>query len=210
MEVAPKSLKLSAMISARLFRLSFVASGLVVGVLACHGATSFNGETVVGLQTAAPPPPPAPVDAGAPPPAPHHVEVKGNKVEIDEKIQFEVNKSTIKAESNGLLDEIAQVIKANPIIKKILVEGHSSSEGDPKANLKLSDDRAKAVVAALESRGVAKGILTAKGFGSSDPIDKGNTEEAREKNRRVEFTIQDPKSGASDAGAPTTMKDGGK
>ena len=135
--------------------------------------------------------------------------MKGNKVEIDEKIQFDVNKATIKPESNGLLDEIAQVIKANPTIKKILVEGHSSAEGDAKANLKLSDDRAKAVLAALESRGVAKGILTAKGFGSSEPIDKGTTEDAREKNRRVEFTILDPK-GGGDAGAPPAAKDGGK
>ena len=156
--------------------------------------------------------PSAPSSYVPPPAAPARVEVKGNKVEINEKIQFDVNKATIKPESNGLLDEIAQVIKANPTIKKILVEGHSSSEGDAKANLKLSDDRAKAVVAALESRGVAKGILTAKGFGSTEPIDKGTTEAAREKNRRVEFTILDPKS-SGDAGAPTAptaTKDGGK
>lgn len=192
------------MIETSLFRYSFLALSFSGVVLACSGGTWFNGETIVPLQKA-PPVSSAPVeDAAAPAPAPHHVAVKGNKVEIDEKIQFDVNKATIKPESNGLLDEIAQVIKANPTIKKILVEGHSSAEGDAKANLKLSDDRAKAVVAALESRGVAKGILTAKGFGSSEPIDKGTTEDAREKNRRVEFTILDPKSTGGDA------KDGGK
>ena len=121
------------------------------------------------------------------------MQISGAHVIISEKIQFEVNEAKIKPESSGLLDELADVIKANPKLKKIQVEGHSSSEGDPKANLKLSDDRAKAVVAALEQRGVPSGVLVAKGFGSTMSIAPNDTEEGREKNRRVDFVILEPK-----------------
>jgi OOP family OmpA-OmpF porin len=123
------------------------------------------------------------------------VVVKDNKIEITEKIQFEVAKATILEASYGLLKEIADTIKANPHIKKIAIEGHASSEGDKKRNLKLSDDRAKAVMAHLiEKGGVSAAALTAKGFGSSKPLaddtkEGPDQETNREKNRRVEFNI---------------------
>ena len=84
---------------------------------------------------------------------------------------------------------MVEVVKDNPQIKKILIEGHASSEGDASHNLKLSDERAKAVMAYLTEHGVAKDRLSAKGFGSTQPIADNNTEVGREKNRRVDFTI---------------------
>jgi len=75
-------------------------------------------------------------------------------------------------------------------IKKIAIEGHTSSEGSDKYNLKLSDKRAKAVMEYLVTKGaLEKGMFTAKGFGEGKPIADESTEEGKEKNRRVEFNI---------------------
>jgi hypothetical protein len=115
--------------------------------------------------------------------------VRDNKIEIHEKIQFAVNKATILEASFSLLDEIAGVIKNAPHIKKIAIEGHASAEGNKAVNLKLSDDRAKSVMKYLVDKGIEKERLTAKGYGSSKPIAENDTEEGREKNRRVEFNI---------------------
>jgi len=81
------------------------------------------------------------------------------------------------------------VFKDNPQIKKVSIEGHASAEGDPKRNLTLSDERAKAVMKYIVDHGIDAKRLTAKGFGSSKPIADNETEEGREKNRRVEFNI---------------------
>jgi OOP family OmpA-OmpF porin len=92
-------------------------------------------------------------------------------------------------ESFGLLDDITKIIKDNPHIKKIAIEGHASAEGDPKRNLTLSDERAKSVMKYIVDKGVDAKRLTAKGFGITKPIADNATEEGREKNRRVEFNI---------------------
>lgn len=158
--------------------------------MACGGVTAFQGQqamSVVGTPPAPPPPPPPKKEE--PPPPPPRVVLKDNKIEIGEKIQFEVNKAVILPQSFGLMDEIADTIKKNPQVKKLSIEGHASAEGDAKKNLKLSDDRAKAVMKYLVDKGIEAARLTAKGFGVTKPIADNNTEEGREKNRRVEFVV---------------------
>jgi len=118
------------------------------------------------------------------------VELRDNKIQFNEKIQFDVNKATIKEASFSLLHDIADVIKQNPQVKKISIEGHASSEGDAKFNLKLSDDRSKSVMAFLvKKESIDAARLTARGWGSEKPIAPNDTEEGREKNRRVEFLV---------------------
>ena len=121
---------------------------------------------------------------------PPRVELRDNKIEFKEKIQFEVNKATIKEESFSLLHDIAEVIKKNPHIKKLSIEGHASAEGDAKANKKLSDARAKAVMEYLvKKESIPAASLVAKGWGEEKPIGDNNTPEGREANRRVEFLV---------------------
>jgi len=135
---------------------------------------------------------PAP-EAEPPPPEPEpqkRVEVRDNKIVINEKVQFELDSDKILEVSHDLLNEVAKVIKENPQLKKIEVEGHASAEGSDAHNLSLSKRRAKAVLKYLTATaGVEKGLLSSKGYGETRPIADNETEEGREKNRRVEFTI---------------------
>ncbi len=160
---------------------------------ACGGGmTTFQGAgaiAIAGTPPAPPPPPPPPPKKEEPPAPPPRVEVRDNKIEFKEKIQFENNKSVILPQSFSLLDDIVKVIKDNPQAKKIAIEGHASAEGEAKHNLTLSDERAKSVMKYCVDHGVEAKRLTAKGFGITKPIADNASEEGREKNRRVEFNI---------------------
>jgi len=101
-------------------------------------------------------------------------------------IKFDINKSTIKPESFGVINEIVKIMLENPDIK-FSVEGHTDSDGDDKANQKLSEDRAKSVVAKMVEFGISSDRLTSKGFGESKPLDNNNSPESKANNRRVEF-----------------------
>lgn len=155
-----------------------------LSAVACGGIVTFQGQnafSIAGTQEAP--------KVEAPPEPPPRVEVRSDKIEIKEKIQFEYNKAVILPSSFSLLDEIADTIKKNPQIKKLSVEGHASAEGDPGHNLKLSDERAAAVRKYLVDKGVEAARLTSKGFGANKPIASNDTDEGKEKNRRVEFMI---------------------
>lgn len=175
----------------RLHIVAISVPALIVGfaVQGCGGTMAFEGKKAFAVsgteQIAAPKPEPKPKAEKK-----KKAEVKKNKIVIDEKVQFEHDKATILPASYELLDEVATIIKENSQVGKVLVEGHASSDGDAKHNLTLSDERAKSVMAYLVSKGVDKARLSAKGFGSSEPIADNATEEGREKNRRVEFTIE--------------------
>jgi OOP family OmpA-OmpF porin len=171
----------------------FVGASMLLALAAsagCGGVTQFQGAqafAIPGTPPPPPPPPPAPKEEPKPPP---RVELRDNKIDFKEKIQFEVNKATIKEESFSLLHDIAEVIKKNPQVKKISIEGHASSEGNAKTNKKLSDDRAKAVMDYLvKKENIPATQLAAKGWGIEKPIADNATEEGREKNRRVEFLV---------------------
>jgi len=169
----------------------WVAASLLLGLAGCGGVTQFAGAqpfTIAG--TPPPPPPPPPPVVKEEPKPPPRVELRDNKIEFKEKIQFEVNKAIIKEESFSLLHDIGEVIKKNAHIKKISIEGHASAEGDPKRNKKLSDDRSKAVMEFLAKKeGIDAARLAAKGWGSEKPVANNDSEDGREKNRRVEFLV---------------------
>jgi outer membrane protein OmpA-like peptidoglycan-associated protein len=101
-------------------------------------------------------------------------------------VTFDTGKATIKPESAKTLDDAAGALKLAKDLK-VEVGGHTDNVGSADANLKLSQQRAQAVMAALVERGVAAGRLTAKGYGQSSPVADNRTEEGRAKNRRVEL-----------------------
>ncbi len=115
--------------------------------------------------------------------------VKDEKIEILQKVHFATGKADILPDSFGLLDQVAQILKVNPKIKIIQIEGHTDSLGADKLNQQLSEKRAESVKAYLVNRGTQPERLQTKGFGESQPIDSNKTPTGRENNRRVEFTI---------------------
>jgi outer membrane protein OmpA-like peptidoglycan-associated protein len=104
-------------------------------------------------------------------------------------ILFDTGKTDIKPDSNAQLDQMAAVLKAQPAVKVFIV-GHTDNVGNLDANLKLSQGRAQAVVAALTQRGIAANRLQAHGNANYAPVASNASEEGRAKNRRVEMVLQ--------------------
>ena len=119
---------------------------------------------------------------------PTTVWVTMSAVAYEGQIRFDYGKATIRS-SNDLLGEIAAAINANPQITGIEVGGHTDNRGDDDANMTLSENRAKAVMAWLTENGVDAGRLTAKGYGETNPIADNKTRSGRTKNTRIAFTI---------------------
>jgi OmpA-OmpF porin, OOP family len=101
-------------------------------------------------------------------------------------IYFDFNKSDVKSESSPTLDQMAKLLKDSPSLK-LLIVGHTDNVGNFPFNMELSQRRAAAVVAALNSRGVAKERLIPVGVAFASPIATNKTDEGRAKNRRVEL-----------------------
>jgi outer membrane protein OmpA-like peptidoglycan-associated protein len=105
-------------------------------------------------------------------------------------IRFDVNKSTLKPESMGIINEIYALMKDHPELK-FSVEGHTDSDGEDTFNQTLSEERAKTVVDKLVSMGISADRLSSKGLGETMPITSNGTAEGKAENRRVEFVKVD-------------------
>lgn len=101
-------------------------------------------------------------------------------------INFDTGKSTIKPESEPIIHQIVEMMRANPEVK-ISVEGHTDNVGNPESNKMLSEDRANAVVTAIVAQGIDAKRLSSVGHGEDKPIADNKTEEGRASNRRVEL-----------------------
>jgi len=102
-------------------------------------------------------------------------------------LYFDFGKSDVKPESASTLAEIAKLLQQKARLT-LFVVGHTDLVGDPAANVRLSQARAQAVIAALTGRhGVAASRLKPFGAGPYSPVASNATEEGRAKNRRVEL-----------------------
>jgi OmpA-OmpF porin, OOP family len=105
-------------------------------------------------------------------------------------IYFDTGKAEVKSESQAALQEIAKLLASEPSLK-LFVVGHTDSVGRLETNMKLSQERAEAVVQALtRSHGVAATRLKGQGAGPIAPVASNRAEEGRAKNRRVELVEQ--------------------
>jgi outer membrane protein OmpA-like peptidoglycan-associated protein len=103
-------------------------------------------------------------------------------------IRFESGSTTIVAASLATLDELAALLAATPDTS-VEVAGHTDADGDEAENQALSTQRAQAVVDALVQRGVAAERLGAVGFGEAFPIASNDTQEGKDRNRRIELNV---------------------
>ena len=105
---------------------------------------------------------------------------------VTNDILFETGKATLKPESMDEIRKVADYMKKNPSAR-FEVQGHTDNQGSDKVNDPLSQQRAEAVVKALEGEGVDPFNLRPVGKGSHEPVADNKTEEGRAKNRRVAF-----------------------
>lgn len=101
---------------------------------------------------------------------------------------FDQGKYDVRSESFAELDRLSDFLKSNTTTE-IELGGHTDNIGSDNDNKLLSQNRVNAVMAYLVTQGIAQNRLTAKGFGESKPVATNDTEEGRQQNRRVEFTI---------------------
>ena len=104
------------------------------------------------------------------------------------KIQFKTGSTQIEKSGFSKLDEVADILKKYPELK-LSIEGHTSSDGNYQANIKLSLDRANSVKNYLLLKGISVERLKTSGFGPDKPLTKENTPEANLANRRVELKL---------------------
>lgn len=121
--------------------------------------------------------------------------IDANGCEIIEKqgwelqgIRFRTGSSRIEKSTYPALDDVTDILKANPDLK-VEIQGYSDSTGSLKANLRLSNNRARSVYLYLVKNGIDKSRLSFKGYGPENPKASNDTADGRSQNRRIEFKV---------------------
>lgn len=125
--------------------------------------------------------------APAPAPAPAPAAV-ASKVTFAADAFFDFDKSVLKPEGKAKLDDLASKVQ-DINLEVIVAVGHTDSVGSDAYNQKLSERRAQAVKAYLESKGIDKSRVYTEGKGEKQPVADNKTKEGRAKNRRVEIEV---------------------
>ena len=113
---------------------------------------------------------------------------KGSKIVLN-NIFFDTDAYTLKTESEVELNTLVNFMNNNASLE-VEIEGHTDNVGAESHNLKLSENRAKAVYDFLVENGISANRMTFKGFGASQPIATNDTEEGRATNRRTAFRVK--------------------
>lgn len=118
-----------------------------------------------------------------------------------QKISFDPGSAELDSASVQIMDALAKALKGcNGLALEIA--GHTDAQGSEGGNLALSQARAEAVLFALQGRRVDVSAMRAKGYGEGVPVADNGTEEGREANRRIEFTLI-PAAGAEGQAQPS-------
>jgi outer membrane protein OmpA-like peptidoglycan-associated protein len=117
-------------------------------------------------------------------------ESRGLVITLSGSVLFASNKYALLDTAKTKLDHVAEALKAQNADKRIVVEGHTDSQGSDSVNQALSLNRANAVRDYLDNRGVDSAKITAVGMGETRPLVDNRTAENRANNRRVEIVIE--------------------
>jgi outer membrane protein OmpA-like peptidoglycan-associated protein len=105
-------------------------------------------------------------------------------------VLFDVDRSALKPAGTRMVDQLAEVLKADPQ-RTVLVEGFTDSTGADAYNQTLSTERADAVRVALLAQGIAATRVVSRGYGKANPVGSNDTAAGRQMNRRVEIVLSD-------------------
>jgi OOP family OmpA-OmpF porin len=105
-----------------------------------------------------------------------------------DRLTFDTGSATLQPTSDEQLHNVAEILKAYPNVK-LKIGGYTDNTGDKAANLKLSEDRAQNVMAAIVKMGIDPSRLTAQGYGEEHPAGDNSTEEGKQKNRRISMRV---------------------
>jgi outer membrane protein OmpA-like peptidoglycan-associated protein len=128
-------------------------------------------------------------------------EPRGMVLTLSGSVLFATNKSELLPAARQRLSEVARTLTQQDKESKIIVEGHTDSQGSDELNENLSRKRADAVREFLVSYGIAADRVQAEGHGESRPVADNTSPEGRANNRRVEIVVQ-PQSGTSNTAVP--------
>lgn len=142
-----------------------------------------TAQTATHAAPAAPAAPPAASEAAAA----QACETSLASIVAGRTIEFATGSAMITSDVDSVLDALAKAAATCPGV--VQVEGHTDNIGTPEANRALSEARAKAVVAALQARGMPAERLRPQGFGPDHPVADNATDEGRARNRRIEFRV---------------------
>lgn len=101
---------------------------------------------------------------------------------------FDFDKWDLRPESYFELNRVVKLLTENPAIE-IEMSAHTDSRGSDEYNFKLSDNRARSVMEYIISKGITPARIKSQGYGETKPVVPNDTDENRQLNRRVEFTI---------------------
>ncbi|WP_374642739.1 OmpA family protein [Tabrizicola sp.] len=122
-------------------------------------------------------------------PTPEECAADVNRVIARTKITFTPASAEIATTARPVLDELAGILTSCPPMQ-MEIGGHTDAQGSEGGNLALSQARAEAVLLALQGRRVDISGMTAVGYGESQPIAENDSDEGRERNRRIEFVLK--------------------
>jgi outer membrane protein OmpA-like peptidoglycan-associated protein len=117
-------------------------------------------------------------------------EARGTVIVLPGSVLFASGEYVLTGEPQQKLALIADTLAPQAKTHEIVVEGHTDSKGTPTSNQVLSENRARAVMDFLVSRGVSRGSITSVGIGQTRPVTDNASAEGRANNRRVEIIIK--------------------
>ncbi|HMG19681.1 MAG TPA: OmpA family protein, partial [Kofleriaceae bacterium] len=123
------------------------------------------------------------------PPDPHEPLTLEQVVTLPAPIEFKFDTAIMLPGAEIYLNQVLDILQKHPEVLKLEIQGHTSSEGGAEYNLRLSNDRAKAVYTWLVDRGIDGARLVPHGYGLTLPIRPNDTEPHRQRNRRVQFRL---------------------
>jgi outer membrane protein OmpA-like peptidoglycan-associated protein len=117
------------------------------------------------------------------------IQMIDDRVVLEEKLLFETDRARVSSKGRRVLQAVVDLWKQHPEWERMEVEGHADVRGTEAYNQKLSEERARRVLAVLTQLGIPAEKLVSRGYGKTRPRAEGRSPEVLQLNRRVELVV---------------------